>query len=67
MGYRTSVFEQHPDWCIPVATVVLHRGNGAEVLAPDEGASRQAQGKAAPLNGQRRQHLKRPAGALQAS
>ena len=33
MGYRTSVFEQHPDWCILSATVVLHRGNGAEVLA----------------------------------
>ena len=33
MGYRTSVFEQHPGWCILSATVVLHRGNGAEVLA----------------------------------
>ena len=33
LGYRTSVFEQHPDWCILSATVVLHRGNGAEVLA----------------------------------
>ena len=33
MGYRTSVFEKNPDWCILSATVVLHRGNGAEVLA----------------------------------
>ena len=25
MGYRTSIFEQNPDWCILSATVVLHR------------------------------------------
>lgn len=33
LGYRTSLFEQNPDWCILSAAVVLHRGNGAEVLA----------------------------------
>ena len=33
MGYRTSIFEQNPDWCILSATVVLHRGDGAAVLA----------------------------------
>ena len=31
MGYRTSIFEQNPDWCILSATVVLHRGDGAAV------------------------------------
>lgn len=33
MGYRTSIFEQNPDWCILSATVMLHRGDGAAVLA----------------------------------
>ena len=33
MGYRTSIFEQNPDWSILSATVVLHRGDGAAVLA----------------------------------
>ena len=33
MGYRTSVFEQNPGWCILSATVVLHRGDGAAVKA----------------------------------
>lgn len=33
MGYRTSIFEKNPDWCILSATVVLHRGDGAAVLA----------------------------------
>lgn len=33
MGYRTSIFEQNPGWCILSVTVVLHRGDGAAVLA----------------------------------
>ena len=33
MGYRTSVFEQNPDWCILSVAVVLHRGDGEVVLA----------------------------------
>ena len=33
MGYRTSIFEQNPGWCILSVTVVLHRGDGAVVLA----------------------------------
>ena len=33
MGYRTSIFEKNPDWCILSATVLLHRGDGAQVLA----------------------------------
>lgn len=33
MGYRTSIFEQNPGWCILSATVVLHRGDSAQVLA----------------------------------
>ena len=33
MGYRTSLFEQNPDWCILSASVLLHRGDRAEVLA----------------------------------
>ena len=48
MGYRTSIFEQNPDWCILSATVVLHRGDGAAVLAQHAGAAGQAQGKATP-------------------
>ena len=27
MGYRTSIFEQNPGWCILSVTVVLHRGD----------------------------------------
>lgn len=33
MGYRTSLFEENPDWCILSATVVLRHGDGAAVLA----------------------------------
>lgn len=33
MGYRTSLFEENPDWCILSATVVLCHGDGAAVLA----------------------------------
>ena len=33
MGYRTSLFEENPDWCILSATVVLRHGDGAVVLA----------------------------------
>lgn len=33
MGYRTSIFEQNPSWCIVSATVRLQKGNGAEILA----------------------------------
>ena len=33
MGYRTSLFEENPDWCILSATVVLRHGDGATVLA----------------------------------
>ena len=32
MGYRTSIFEQNPGWCILSVTVVLHRGDGAAGL-----------------------------------
>ncbi len=64
MGYRTSIFEQNPDWCILSATVVLHRGNGAEVL-PGWGASRQAQGKKQPVEWPSAgSTFKRPAGAF---
>ena len=33
MGYRTSLFDENPDWCILSATVVLRHGDGAAVLA----------------------------------
>lgn len=33
MGYRTSVFEKNPAWCILSATVRLHKGDGAAILA----------------------------------
>lgn len=33
MGYRTSIFEKNPSWCILSATVRLHRGDGAAILA----------------------------------
>ena len=64
MGYRTSVFEQHPDWCILSATVVLHRGNGAEVLARMRellGKRREKQPLEWPSAGST---FKRPAGAF---
>ena len=64
MGYRTSVFEQHPDWCILSATVVLHRGNGAEVLARMKellGKRREKQPLEWPSAGST---FKRPAGAF---
>ena len=64
MGYRTSVFEQHPDWCILSATVVLHRGNGAEVLARMQellGKRREKQPLEWPSAGST---FKRPAGAF---
>ena len=50
MGYRTSIFEQNPDWCILSATVVLHRGDGAAVLARMQELLGSA-GKSSPLNG----------------
>ena len=67
MGYRTSVFEQHPDWCILSATVVLHRGNGAEVLARMQellGKRREKQPLEWPSAGST---FKRPAGAFAAA
>lgn len=33
MGYRTSIFEKNPSWCILSATVRLHRGDGDAILA----------------------------------
>ena len=33
LGYRTSLFEQHPDWCVLSATVRLQPGDGAAILA----------------------------------
>ena len=54
MGYRTSIFEQNPDWCILSATVVLHHRQGParrcrpRRAGPYAGVAGQAQGKAAP-------------------
>lgn len=33
MGYRTSVFEKNPAWCILSATVRLQKGDAKEILA----------------------------------
>ena len=33
LGYRTSLFEQYPDWCILSATVRLQPGDSAAILA----------------------------------
>lgn len=33
MGYRTSIFEKNPSWCILSATVRLHPGDPAQILA----------------------------------
>ena len=33
MGYRTSVFEQHPDWCILSASFLLRRGSAPDILS----------------------------------
>ena len=33
LGYRTSLFEKHPDWCILSASVRLHPGDSAAILA----------------------------------
>lgn len=33
MGYRTSIFEKNPSWCIVSACVRLQKGDGAEILA----------------------------------
>lgn len=33
MGYRTSIFEKNPSWCILSAVVRLQKGNGEEILA----------------------------------
>ena len=33
LGYRTSLFEQHPDWCVLSATVRLQPGDSAAILA----------------------------------
>ena len=33
MGYRTSIFEQNPQWCILSATFALKRGDSAEIRA----------------------------------
>ena len=32
LGYRTSLFEKHPDWCILSAAVRLHPGDSAAIL-----------------------------------
>lgn len=32
LGYRTSIFEQHPTWCIVSATFCLHPGKAEEIL-----------------------------------
>ena len=64
MGYRTSVFEQNPGWCILSATVVLHRGDGAAVLARMKellGRRREKQPLEWPSAGST---FKRPAGAF---
>lgn len=33
LGYRTSLFEQHPDWCVLSATVRLQPGDSTAILA----------------------------------
>ena len=33
LGYRTSIFEQHPDWCLLSASVRLTAGDSAALLA----------------------------------
>ena len=33
LGYRTSLFEQHPNWCVLSATVRLQPGDSAAILA----------------------------------
>lgn len=33
MGYRTSIFEKNPSWCVLTATVRLQNGNPEEILA----------------------------------
>lgn len=33
MGYRTSVFEKNPSWCVVSATVSLRSGDAAQILA----------------------------------
>lgn len=33
MGYRTSVFEKNPSWCVVSATVSLQPGDAAQILA----------------------------------
>lgn len=33
MGYRTSIFEKNPAWCVLSATVRLKNGNSGEILA----------------------------------
>ena len=33
MGYRTSVFEKNPSWCVVSATVTLQPGDAAQILA----------------------------------
>ncbi|WP_455502237.1 UDP-N-acetylmuramate dehydrogenase [Gemmiger sp.] len=64
MGYRTSIFEQNPDWCILSATVILHRGDGAQVLAKMQellGRRKEKQPLEWPSAGST---FKRPAGAF---
>lgn len=33
LGYRTSIFEKNPAWCVVSASVCLQKGDGAEILA----------------------------------
>lgn len=33
MGYRTSIFEKNPSWCVLSATVRLKKGDAAQILA----------------------------------
>lgn len=64
MGYRTSIFEQNPDWCILSATVLLQHGDGAAVLARMQellGKRREKQPLEWPSAGST---FKRPAGAF---
>ena len=63
MGYRTSIFEQNPDWCILSATVVLHRGDGAVLARMQEllGKRREKQPLEWPSAGST---FKRPQGAF---
>ena len=57
LGYRTSLFEQHPDWCVLSATVRLQPGG-------DAGLSAAPQRQATDGMAQCGQHLQAPPGRL---